>query len=233
MGVEIPAEEVPYLQKMLIQKCNSNYKPVITATQMLDSMMRNPRPTRAEVTDVANAVYDGTDAVMLSGETAQGKYPLEALQMMVHIIENTEEHLDYETLLGKAQAHRKKGISSAIGYSSVATAASLNAKCIVTPTVSGATARVVSKFRPKAPIIGVSPSALTLRKMQLYRGVYPIKSIQLETTEDICEEAINLVSAKQIVEPGDIVVLTAGIPARSEGVAKEGISNMMRIAVVE
>ena len=233
LGVEIPAEEVPYLQKMLIQKCNSNYKPVITATQMLDSMMRNPRPTRAEVTDVANAVYDGTDAVMLSGETAQGKYPLEALQMMVHIIENTEEHLDYETLLGKAQAHRKKGISSAIGYSSVATAASLNAKCIVTPTVSGATARVVSKFRPKAPIIGVSPSALTLRKMQLYRGVYPIKSIQLETTEDICEEAINLVSAKQIVEPGDIVVLTAGIPARSEGVAKEGISNMMRIAVVE
>lgn len=233
LGVEIPAEEVPYLQKMLIQKCNSNYKPVITATQMLDSMMRNPRPTRAEVTDVANAVYDGTDAVMLSGETAQGKYPLEALQMMVHIIENTEEHLDYETLLGKAQAHRKKGISSAIGYSSVATAASLNAKCIVTPTVSGATARVVSKFRPKAPIIGVSPSALTLRKMQLYRGVYPIKSIQLETTEDICEEAINLVSAKKIVEPGDIVVLTAGIPARSEGVAKEGISNMMRIAVVE
>lgn len=233
LGVEIPAEEVPYLQKMLIQKCNSNYKPVITATQMLDSMMRNPRPTRAEVTDVANAVYDGTDAVMLSGETAQGKYPLEALQMMVHIIENTEEHLDYETLLGKAQAHRKKGISSAIGYSSVATAASLNAKCIVTPTVSGATARVVSKFRPKAPIIGVSPSALTLRKMQLYRGVYPIKSIQLETTEDICEEAINLVSTKQIVEPGDIVVLTAGIPARSEGMAKEGISNMMRIAVVE
>ena len=233
LGVEIPAEEVPYLQKMLIQKCNSNYKPVITATQMLDSMMRNPRPTRAEVTDVANAVYDGTDAVMLSGETAQGKYPLEALQMMVHIIENTEDHLDYETLLGKAQAHRKKGISSAIGYSSVATAASLNAKCIVTPTVSGATARVVSKFRPKAPVIGVSPSELTLRKMQLYRGVYPIKSIQLETTEDICEEAINLVSVKQIVEPGDIVVLTAGIPARSEGMAKEGISNMMRIAVVD
>ncbi len=233
LGVEIPAEEVPYLQKMLIQKCNSNYKPVITATQMLDSMMRNPRPTRAEVTDVANAVYDGTDAVMLSGETAQGKYPLEALQMMVHIIENTEEHLDYDMLLEKAQTQRKKGISSAIGYSSVATAASLNAKCIITPTVSGATARVVSKFRPKADIIGVSPSEETLRKMQIYRGVYPIKSIQLETTEDICEESINLVSAKQLVEAGDIVVLTAGIPARTGQKAKDGMSNMMRIAIVE
>ena len=137
LGVEIPAEEVPYLQKMLIKKCNDNFKPVITATQMLDSMMRNPRPTRAEVTDVANAVYDGTDAVMLSGETAQGKYPLEALEMMVHIVENTEEHLDYDILLEKAQEHRRKGISSAIGYSSVATAMNLNAKCIITPTLSG------------------------------------------------------------------------------------------------
>ena len=233
LGVEIPAEEVPYLQKMLIKKCNDNFKPVITATQMLDSMMRNPRPTRAEVTDVANAVYDGTDAVMLSGETAQGKYPLEALEMMVHIVENTEDHLDYDILLEKAQEHRRKGISSAIGYSSVATAMNLNAKCIITPTLSGATARVVSKFKPKADIIGVTPNEATLRKMQIYWGVLPIKSIEYHTTEDICNDAIDLVNAKQLVETGDIVVLTAGIPSPVMKKTRDGVSNMMKIAVIE
>lgn len=233
LGVEIPAEEVPYLQKMLIKKCNDNFKPVITATQMLDSMMRNPRPTRAEVTDVANAVYDGTDAVMLSGETAQGKYPLEALEMMVHIVENTEEHLDYDILLEKAQEHRRKGISSAIGYSSVATAMNLNAKCIITPTLSGATARVVSKFKPKADIIGVTPNEAILRKMQIYWGVLPIKSIEYHTTEDICNDAIDLVNAKQLVETGDIVVLTAGIPSPVMKKTRDGVSNMMKIAVIE
>ena len=233
LGVEIPAEKVPYLQKMLIKKCNDNYKPVITATQMLDSMIRNPRPTRAEVTDVANAVYDGTDAVMLSGETAQGKYPVEALQMMVHIIENTEKHLDYDVLLEKAQEHRKKGISSAIGYSSVATAMNLSAKCIITPSVTGATARVVSKFKPKADIIGVTPYEETLRKMQIYWGVTPVKSIEYNTTEDICNDAIDLVTAKRLVEPGDIVVMTAGIPSPTIKKSRDGVSNMMRIAVVE
>ena len=233
LGVEIPAEKVPYLQKMLIKKCNDNYKPVITATQMLDSMIRNPRPTRAEVTDVANAVYDGTDEVMLSGETAQGKYPVEALQMMVHIIENTEKHLDYDVLLEKAQEHRKKGISSAIGYSSVATAMNLSAKCIITPSVTGATARVVSKFKPKADIIGVTPYEETLRKMQIYWGVTPVKSIEYNTTEDICNDAIDLVTAKRLVEPGDIVVMTAGIPSPTIKKSRDGVSNMMRIAVVE
>lgn len=233
LGVEIPAQELPYLQKWLIQKCNDNFKPVITATQMLDSMMRNPRPTRAEVTDVANAVYDGTDAVMLSGETANGKYPVEALQMMVEIVKNTEEHLDYEVLLGKSQQKRGKGIPSAIGYSSVATAASLNAKCIITPTASGATARVVSKFRPKAPVIGVTPNDETLRRMQILRGVYPIKSIPYNTTDEICEEAINLTKAKGLVETGEIVVVTAGIPSPRVKKSREGMSNMMRIAIVE
>ncbi|MEF9941348.1 MAG: pyruvate kinase [Lachnospiraceae bacterium] len=233
LGVEIPAEEVPYLQKMLIKKCNDNFKPVITATQMLDSMIRNPRPTRAEVTDVANAVYDGTDAVMLSGETAQGKYPVEAVQMMVHIVENTEEHLDYHMLLEKAGEHLKRGISSAIGYSSILAANNLNAKCIVTPTVSGATARVVSKFKPKAGIIGVTPNERSLRRMQIYWGVQPLKSIEFNTTEDICNGAMDLISAKQIVEAGDVVVLTAGIPSPSVKKAREGVSNMMRIAVVD
>lgn len=149
LGVEIPAEELPYLQKMMIQKCNDQFKTVITATQMLDSMMRNPRPTRAEVTDVANAVYDGTDAVMLSGETAQGKYPLEALQMMVHIIEQTEKHLDYDSMLEKEHGHLRGGVSSAIGYSSVLAAANLNAKCIITPSVSGATSRVGIQLKTK------------------------------------------------------------------------------------
>lgn len=233
LGVEIPPQEVPYLQKWLIQKCNDHYKPVITATQMLDSMMRNPRPTRAEVTDVANAVYDGTDAVMLSGETAQGKYPLEALQMMVEIVKNTEKHLDYASLLEKAQANQKKSISSAIGYSSVATAASLNAKCIITPTATGATARVVSKFRPEATIVGVTPNEDALRRMQIFRGVYPIKSIPYHSTEEICEDAINLTKAKGMVETGDIVVVTAGIPSPSIKKMREGMSNMMRVAIVE
>lgn len=233
MGVEIPAEEVPYLQKMLIQKCNSNFKTVITATQMLDSMMRNPRPTRAEVTDVANAVYDGTDAVMLSGETAQGKYPVEALQMMVHIIENTEQHLDYDMFLDKAGDHLKRGISSAIGYSSVLAAANLKAKAIITPTVSGATARVMSNLKPIQPIIGVTPSERALRRMSIYWGVQALKSMECHTTDDICSEAIEISKVKRCVETGDVVVLTAGIPALDVNAAREGISNMMRIATIE
>ena len=233
MGGEIPAEEVPYLQKMLIQKCNSNFKTVITATQMLDSMMRNPRPTRAEVTDVANAVYDGTDAVMLSGETAQGKYPVEALQMMVHIIENTEQHLDYDMILDKAGDHLKRGISSAIGYSSVLAAANLKAKAIITPTVSGATARVMSNLKPIQPIIGVTPSERALRRMSIYWGVQALKSMECHTTDDICSEAIEISKVKRCVETGDVVVLTAGIPALDVNAAREGISNMMRIATIE
>nr|WP_294491532.1 pyruvate kinase [uncultured Mediterraneibacter sp.] len=233
LGVEIPAEEVPYLQKVMIQKCNDNFKPVITATQMLDSMIRNPRPTRAEVTDVANAVYDGTDAVMLSGETAQGKYPLEALQMMVHIIENTEQHLNYDMMLNNAGEHLKSGLSSAIGYSSVLAAANLNAKCIITPSVSGATTRVVSKMRPRQEILGITPNERTLRRMSIYWGVRPLKSIQFNTTDDICNGAIELATVKEYIEPGDVVVLTAGIPSRNITQEHTANSNMMRIATVE
>ena len=233
LGVEIPAEEVPYLQKMIIQKCNSHFKTVITATQMLDSMIRNPRPTRAEVTDVANAVYDGTDAVMLSGETAQGKYPVEALQMMVHIIENTEQHLDYEEMLEKEYGHLKSGVSSAIGYSSVLAAANLNAKCILTPTVSGATARVVSNLRPRQEILGITPNERTLRRMSIYWGVRPLKSLEHDNTEDICENAMELAKVKKYVEQGDVVVLTAGIPSPNVGKERSYTSNMMRIATID
>ncbi len=233
LGVEIPVEEVPYLQKLLIQKCSDNYKPVITATQMLDSMMRNPRPTRAEVTDVANAVYDGTDAVMLSGETAAGKYPVEALQMMVHIVENTEEHLDYKSILRKDEERRMKSASSALAYATVTTAESMRAKCIITPTVSGATARVVSKFKPKTEIIGMSPSEATLRRMQMFWGVRPLRSVEAASTEDVCAGAIDLVCAKQLAETGDVVVLTAGIPSPAVSGQRTGVSNIMKITVID
>ena len=233
MGVEIDFTEIPIIQKDMIAQCVAAGKPVITATQMLDSMMRNPRPTRAEVTDVANAVYDGTDAVMLSGETAQGKYPLEALQMMVHIIQNTEQHLDYEGMLEKTGGHLKSGVSSAIGYSSVLAASNLNAKCIITPSVSGATARVVSNLRPRQVILGVTPNERTLRRMSIYWGVKPIKSQAFNTTDDICDGAIELAKVKQFVETGEIVVITAGIPSPNVKKERSATSNMMRIATVE
>lgn len=233
LGVEIPAEEVPYLQKQIIKKCNDNYKPVITATQMLDSMIRNPRPTRAEVTDVANAIYDGTDAVMLSGETAMGKYPVEALKMMAKIAEFTESNVDYEHLMEKKKMHRKNNISSAVAYSSVATAANLNAKCIITPSVSGATARMVSKFRPQVDIIGVSPNEATLRKMQIYWGVRPVGSKEENTTEEIMNRALSLAEERGYVQKGDVVVLTAGIPAPNIQSGKGSMSNTMRVVVIE
>ena len=233
LGVEIPAEEVPYIQKMMIHKCKEVYKPVITATQMLDSMIRNPRPTRAEVTDVANAVYDGTDAVMLSGETAQGKYPIEALKMMVQICENTESHLDHEEIMNKLKKQRMKDTNSALGFATVSTAANMDAKCIIVPTGSGTTARIISKFHPEMDVLAVSPNARTLRRMQIYWGVRPHESMQFETTEAICGNAIALAKEKNYLETGDIAVLTAGIPSPHEGGFDYGVSNMMRIVTIE
>ena len=148
LGVEIPAPQVPHIQKMIIHKCNANYIPVITATQMLDSMIRNPRPTRAEVTDVANAIYDGTDAIMLSGETAAGKYPVEALKMMSEIAENTEQYVNYDQYIMHRTMYKKTKVSCAIGIASVRTARNIEADCIATPTMSGKTARLISSFRP-------------------------------------------------------------------------------------
>ena len=233
LGVEVPAEEVPYIQKMMINKCKECYKPVITATQMLDSMMRNPRPTRAEVTDVANAVYDGTDAVMLSGETAQGKYPVEALRMMVQICENTESHLDHEEILSKMKKQRMKDTTSALGYATVSTAANLDAKCIIAPTGSGATARIISKFHPKMEVLAVSPNPRTLRRMQILWGVRPYESVQADTAEEICNNAIDIAKEKNHVTEGDVSVLTAGIPSPHVGGFDYGVSNMMRIVTIE
>ena len=168
MGVEIPAEKVPHIQKMIIRKCNLACKVVITATQMLDSMIRNPRPTRAEVSDVANAVYEGTDAVMLSGETAMGSYPIEAVRMMSQIAEESERYLDYMFYQRrKVSAENLRNISNTVCYSSVATASDLEAPVIVAPSVSGFTTRMLSKWRPKALIAGLSPSMTAVRQIHL------------------------------------------------------------------
>ena len=229
MGVEIPAEKVPYIQKMIIKKCNAAYKPVITATQMLDSMMRNPRPTRAEVTDVANAIYDGTDAVMLSGETAQGKYPVEALKMMAQIAESTEEHLNYHIDYDRLKLHSKRNISSAVSVAVVTTAHALHAKAIICPTISGFTARLISKFKPDAEIIGVSPSDSVLRKMQIYWGVRAIKSIEEYSTEIIMIHAADQAKAEGYIKSGDLVVLTGGVATSTDANARLGLTNQMRV----
>lgn len=212
LGVEIPAEKVPYLQKTIIRKCNEACKPVITATQMLDSMIRNPRPTRAEVTDVANAVYDGTDVVMLSGETAMGKYPVEALKMMVQIVVEAESHLDYSAYQARnISADNRKNISNAVCFSSVSTAYDLGAKVIVAPSISGFTARLLSKYRPSAKIIGLSPNASAVRQMQIYWGVTPFMARRAESTDILIASSVDLLKEKKILVSGDLAVVTAGV----------------------
>lgn len=228
MGVEIPAAEVPFIQKMIIQKCNDAYKPVITATQMLDSMIRNPRPTRAEVTDVANAIYDGTDAIMLSGETAMGKYPVDAIKMMSKIAIETESHLDYDAILVEKENLKTKSISNAVSYASVTTAKSLNSKLIVASSISGYTTKLVSKFRPKANVIGLSPCDSTLRKMQIFWGVTPIKTTEVSSTDTLLEKAVEKVKESNFAEEGDTIVFTAGVPA-----GKTGVTNMMKVVVLD
>ena len=197
MGVEIPAEKVPHIQKMIIRKCNLACKVVITATQMLDSMIRNPRPTRAEVSDVANAVYEGTDAVMLSGETAMGSYPIEAVRMMSQIAEESEKYLDYMFYQRrKVSAENLRNISNTVCYSSVATASDLEAPVIVAPSVSGFTTRMLSKWRPKALIAGLSPSMTVVRQMQLYWGVKPFHAKRAESTDALLFASVELLKEK-------------------------------------
>ena len=232
LGVEIPAQEVPHIQKMIIMKCNERYVPVITATQMLDSMIRNPRPTRAEVADVANAIYDGTDAVMLSGETAAGKYPIEALKMMNEIAENTEQYVDYEKYIHHRTMYEQSKISSAIGIASVRTARNIGAACIVTPTMSGKTARLISNFRPSMPIYAVTPNEMVQHKMQLYWGVIPLKGYIKDTTENIIVNAMETIKRKRLVRKGQTVVITAGDPATNNTKAEGRVTNMLHVLEV-
>ena len=234
MGVEIPAEKVPHIQKMIIRKCNLACKVVITATQMLDSMIRNPRPTRAEVSDVANAVYEGTDAVMLSGETAMGSYPIEAVRMMSQIAEESEKYLDYMFYQRrKVSVENLRNISNTVCYSSVATASDLEAPVIVAPSVSGFTTRMLSKWRPKALIAGLSPSMTAVRQMQLYWGVKPFHAKRAESTDALLFASVELLKEKGIVKEGEIVVATAGVVTRANRHEPVADTNIMRVMVVE
>lgn len=229
LGVEIPASEVPHIQKMIIRKCNENYVPVITATQMLDSMIRNPRPTRAEVADVANAIYDGTDAIMLSGETAAGKYPLAALKMMVEIAETTEPLLDYESYVKNRDMYRQGLVSSAVGMAAVRAARDLGARAIVTPTMAGKTAWLISNFRPEVPIYAITPNETVQHRLQLAWGVYPLKGYEKESTEHIISQALAVVRRKRLVKKGDLLVFTAGDPATNMRTGEGAVTNMLHI----
>ncbi|PKG24997.1 pyruvate kinase [Niallia nealsonii] len=227
LGVEIPAEEVPLVQKMLIKKCNILGKPVITATQMLDSMQRNPRPTRAEASDVANAIFDGTDAIMLSGETAAGVYPVEAVQTMNNIASRAEQALNHKEILSKRSRDVEPNITDSIGQSVAHTALNLEVKAVITPTGSGHTARMISKYRPEAPIVAVTYDAHIMRQLALVWGVYPRLSQKSESTDEMLDVAVQESVNSAIVTHGDLVVITAGLP-----VGETGTTNIMKIHVI-
>ena len=231
MGVEIPPHELPYIQKTMIRKCNDAFKPVITATQMLDSMIRNPRPTRAEVTDVANAIYDGTDVVMLSGETAMGKYPVEAVSMMSQIAVNTESHINYEELMRAKSGYQSRNISTAVAYASVTTAYNLHIEAIVAPSITGHTPLMVSKFRPQAMIVATSPNAQTIRQMQLLWGVKPIYSPYRSNSDEVIDSAIELAKLRGLIHEDDLIVLTAGMAGNRT--RNSAHTNSIRVLVVD
>lgn len=227
LGVEIPPEEVPLVQKDLIHQCNLAGKPVITATQMLDSMQWDPRPTRAEASDVANAILDGTDAIMLSGETAAGEFPVEAVKMMNVIALKTEPALDHESLLRKRIKSTTLTITDAISQSVNYTAANLDVSAIITPTQSGHSARMVAKYRPQVPIVAITFSTQILRRLQLVWGVHPILSEQANTTDEMLDLAINKGLETKLFERGAKVIITAGVP-----VGVSGTTNLMKVHVI-
>ena len=234
LGVEIDAKRIPQLQKEIIQKCNYHGKLVITATQMLDSMIRNPRPTRAEVTDVANAVYDGTDAVMLSGESANGKYPVEAARTMASIVEYTEQFLNYKQFKTRmVEKTMYESIGNAMCAASVTTASELKATAIVASTLSGITASMISKYRPITPIYALSPSQTVTRQMMLFWGVTPIWARRAETTDELFESSVEELKERKLLKSGDLCVITAGVLSRLQKQQAPTGTNIMRVIKVD
>ncbi len=227
MGVEIPMEDIPVIQKTLITKCYNAGKQVITATQMLESMTHNPRPTRAEITDVANAIYDGTSAIMLSGETAAGQYPVEAVAMMAKIASRTEGDIDYRRRFTERGPEIFSGVTGAISHATCTTAHDLNAAAIITVTKSGSTARMISKYRPETPIIGCATTDKVCRHMNLSWGITPLLIDEMDNTDDLFRHAVEKAFANGLVQDGDLVVITAGIP-----IGISGTTNMLKVQIV-
>lgn len=228
MGVEIPGEEVPVIQKMIIRKVYNAGKQVITATQMLDSMMKNPRPTRAETTDVANAIYDGTSAIMLSGETAAGLYPIESVQTMVRIAERTEEDINYRNRFFQIERRANNNVTDAVCHATCTTAIDLNASAIVTVTKSGTSARNVSKYRPVCPIIAGTTSDKVCRQLNMSWGVVPVHLEEKNEIFELFDHAVEAAKNSGLLKSGETVVVTAGVPL---GVS--GNTNMIKVQVVE
>ena len=224
MGVEIPFEQIPAIQKDLIHKGYNAGKQVITATQMLESMITNPRPTRAEITDVANAIYDGTSAIMLSGETAAGAYPVEVVKTMALIAETTENNIDYKGEFALRRTEPNSNIAEAIAHATVTTAHDLNAKAIITVSLGGQTARLISKYRPSCPIISCTMSETVCRQMNMSWGVIPFIIDEKKSTEELFSTAVETAESHRLVQDGDIVSITAGVPL---GVS--GTTNLMKV----
>lgn len=227
MGVELDEEDIPLVQKDIIRKCNLKGKFVITATQMLDSMIRNPRPTRAEVTDVANAILDGSSAIMLSGETAAGTYPVKACEMMRKIAVKIEDSLDYKIIVDSTNDEHEINITNSIAKATREVALDLDAKVIIAATTSGLTARNISKFKPKSPIIAATTNEKVRRQLAIEWGVYPIRATLASSIDDLFYESINILKNIKFVKEGELVILTAGMP-----LGKAGSTNIMMVKTV-
>ncbi|MDE6036538.1 MAG: pyruvate kinase [Ruminococcus sp.] len=227
MGVEIPFERIPAIQKELIHKGYNAGKQVITATQMLESMITNPRPTRAEITDVANAIYDGTSAIMLSGETAAGAYPVEVVKTMALIAETTENNIDYKGEFAIRRTEPNSNIAEAIAHAVVTTAHDLNARAIITVSLGGGTARLISKYRPSCPIICCTTGEVAQRQMNMSWGVIPLIVEEKTSTDELFSTAVETAESHGLVQDGDIVAITAGVP-----IGVSGTTNMLKIAKI-